>query len=731
MIKSEVKIRPAGRHILTIGKDLIQDHYAAIVELVKNSYDADATKVNITFDRCSDETIQIPVADNGHGMSANIITDKWMVPSTDYKKEKKTSPLGRIMQGQKGIGRYAVSVLGNIFLLETVHKNTKTSLDIDWNIFEKTKYLDDIRIPIKIYSTNEPQGTKLTITGGKEYLNLWYSGDKNNKAGISDFPAFEKLISELRKLKSPLEDISIKKDNFDIFIQINNFTLYPINIKIEPYPLFKFYDYRIYGTVSYDGKGNLHYSSQKAINIPEESIPFDLKKETKCGNITFDIRVFDRESASIDSLIKRGLKKENGDYLSKLEAKELLNKFNGIGVYRNGFRIRPLGDSDFDWLKLNEARIQKPTRKISFNQVIGIVQVEDEINSHLIEKSARDGLIENEAYSQLILLTTKVIEELEIRRYIYRKKAGLSRPSIKIESEFEKLFSFDSLKRDIQSTLDKYHIDSSVATKVLEYIEKSEQEKNKTLQGIREIFAVYQGQATLGKIINIVLHEGRKPLSFFKNHIPILEFYYKKYLNGNIDDLPTLTTIYDELKDELKDFSINSNILVSLFSKIDPLATGNRGKKKKLILKSEIEKSWKIFSDSNSDVVFNVKDDKNVPSAIYGWRQDIYAIFTNLIENSIYWMNEKVVPKKKIDIALHSNNGDITYIDYKDSGPGIDQSLIESEIIFEPDFSTKPDGTGIGLSIAGEAARRMGLELKAINCNEGAYFRLEKKEEEK
>lgn len=724
MIKTEVKIRPAGRHILTIGKDLIQDHYAAIVELVKNAYDADATKVNITFDRCSDETIQVTVADNGHGMSAQIITDKWMVPSTDYKKEKKTSPLGRIMQGQKGIGRYAVSVLGNIFLLETVHKNTKTSLDIDWNIFEKTKYLDDIRIPIKIYPTNEPQGTKLTITGGKEYLNLWYSDDKNNKSDISDFPAFEKLIYELRKLKSPLEDTSIKKDNFDIFIQINNFTLYPINVKIEPYPLFQFYDYRIYGTVSSDGKGNLHYLSQKAIKIQEESIPFDFGKETKCGNITFDIRVFDREPASIDALIKRGLKKENGDYLSKLEAKELLNKFNGIGVYRNGFRIRPLGDSGFDWLKLNEARIQKPTRKISFNQVIGIVQVEDEINSHLIEKSARDGLIENEAYSQLIELTKEVINALEIKRYLYRTKAGLSRPSIKIESEFEKLFSFDSLKKDIQSTLDKYHIDSSVTTKVLEYIEKSEQEKNKTLQGIKEIFAVYQGQATLGKIINIVLHEGRKPLSFFKNQIPILEFYYKEYLNGNTDDLPT---IYNKLKD----FSSNSNILVSLFSKIDPLATGNRGKKKKLILKSEIEKSWTIFSDSNIDVDFNVKDDNDVSSAVYGWKQDIYAVFTNLIENSIYWMNEKVVPKKKIDIFLYSNNGDITYIDYKDSGPGIDQSLIESEIIFEPDFSTKPDGTGIGLSIAGEAARRMGLELKALNCSEGAYFRLERKEEEK
>jgi hypothetical protein len=102
------KIRPAGRHIITIGRDLIKDKYAAIVELVKNAYDADSLSCTVSllpFEQSiieEEETktikgIKIIVADKGHGMSFDIVTDKWMVPSTDDKLHRATSPNGRVM----------------------------------------------------------------------------------------------------------------------------------------------------------------------------------------------------------------------------------------------------------------------------------------------------------------------------------------------------------------------------------------------------------------------------------------------------------------------------------------------------------------------------------------------------------------------------------------------------------------------------------------------------------
>ena len=105
--------------------------------------------------------------------------------------------------------------------------------------------------------------------------------------------------------------------------------------------------------------------------------------------------------------------------------------------------------------------------------------------------------------------------------------------------------------------------------------------------------------------------------------------------------------------------------------------------------------------------------------------EDIRIIFTNLIDNSIYWLSEKNVSERKITIQLIADGDSLDYIDYRDNGPGINRNHIESEVIFEPDFSTKPEGTGLGLAIAGETARRNSLRLKAIECDDGAHFTLE------
>lgn len=109
------------------------------------------------------------------------------------------------------------------------------------------------------------------------------------------------------------------------------------------------------------------------------------------------------------------------------------------------------------------------------------------------------------------------------------------------------------------------------------------------------------------------------------------------------------------------------------------------------------------------------------------WQQDMYAIFTNLVDNSIFWILANEMPERRIQVDIVSEGEKLLYIDYRDSGPGIDPRYIESEVIFEPQFSTKPDGTGLGLAIAGEAALRNGLELKVFASDQGAYFRLQPK----
>ena len=115
-------------------------------------------------------------------------------------------------------------------------------------------------------------------------------------------------------------------------------------------------------------------------------------------------------------------------------------------------------------------------------------------------------------------VTILVIMELEWRRFNYRRKEGLSRPALKIEQNLQGLFSFDELKHNVRTQLDK----GATAEKLLNLLTKTQADKNKVAEEIRQAVAIYQGQATLGKIINVILHEGRRPLSYFKTRYLIL-----------------------------------------------------------------------------------------------------------------------------------------------------------------------------------------------------------------
>ncbi len=714
------RFRPAGRHIFTIGRDLIQDQYAAIVELVKNAYDADSPDVHITF-RVPEERngLKIIVEDHGHGMDRETVVNKWLVPSTDDKYKRKISPDGRVMQGRKGIGRYAAALLGDNLTLETItEKKHKTTVQIAWDDFEEKEYLDEVEISVQTSISNEPSGTKLIITGGKKYLDEW------------DEVQLDKLNFELKKLISPFSTKifdGFSDDTFVIRLIFDNF--YSTSdkryqsLRIEPFPILEFYDYRISGQISADGRGKLIFQNQKARNTVEEEIPVDLRSPTDCGGLIFDLRVYDRDVDSIETLIHRGLTNPTGNYISKAEARKLLDEHNGIGVYRNGFRIRPLGDPAFDWLELNKQRVQDPSHKIGSDQVIGYVLIESEEKSQLQEKSARDGIRKNKAFNRLIDITkNQVISKLEERRFIYRKKAGLSRTATKVEQEIEKLYSFEELKKGISAKLVKSGVTQKDVDEIIEIISLKEKENSQIVDDIRQTVAIYQGQATLGKIINVILHEGRRPLNFFKNQIPNLNFWAKEIREEfKPEILDELTPITDGL-------GKNAETLVSLFKRLDPLAAAKRGPKKEFNLSNVLFACFQPFENSliENKITFEIVCPKSF--SLYGWEEDFYIIMTNLIDNSVFWMISKDAKQKNISVVV-SANLHFDYIDYRDTGPGIEPHLIESEVIFEPEFSTKPNGTGLGLAIAGEAAMRNGLDLKAFVSDTGAYFRLQPKGE--
>lgn len=730
------KIRPAGRHIITIGRDLIKDKYAAIVELVKNAYDADSKSCIVSLLPFSkiiiidDEEklvkgIKVIVKDEGHGMSFETVTDKWMVPSTDDKLYRRTSPKGRIMQGKKGIGRYSASIIGDDMVLQTIDETGDlTTLYLIWDHFEKAKYLSDVDILIENFKTVKESGTEIIILGDEHHLMEW------------DTRQLKNLKSELKKLIPPIDKdiISIEdvKDDFKIKLALGDFPFegYSNIIEdIEPYPLFELFDYKISGTISKEGIASLKYENKRIKGAPIEILndfkvvlnnDKDHEKQEVCGDLRVDFRVFDRDPSSIDGLIERGLKDPTtGEFIGKREARLILDTYNGIGVYRNGFRIRPLGDAGFDWLYLDNERVQNPSLKVGCDQVIGFIHIESEEKSGLIEKSARDGLKENAEYFGLREISKQILKELETRRFVYRQSVGLGRSNRDINEKIKRLYDFKDLQEKIDKELDTLGIDKERRVNINKLISDKEEKNNKIAEELKQVIALYQGQATVGKIINVVLHEGRKPLGYFKNQIPLINEWGQELQTNFSQEL------LDKIINRLSVIDEQGKMFIKLFGKLDPLSAKKRDRKKDFNVREVIENVKDVFLSELITQNINVLIECDVNQTAFGWKEDFYIVFTNLVDNSIYWLQNNEGIAKEISFKVYEDD-ELLIVDYRDTGAGIDKHLIESEIIFEPEFSNKTGGgTGLGLAISGEAIDRNDGELKAIYSETGAFFKIE------
>jgi signal transduction histidine kinase len=677
----KTKFRPRARIISLIGEELISDEPVALVELVKNAYDADAKEVKIEF-RSDDagNFTSIAISDDGEGMTLDTVLHSWFEPGTIQKKQKARSKKGRILQGAKGIGRFASARLGSSLLMETKHASSNQVITVltTWDNFDDDSYLDDIEIEYEV-STNPDRDTGTAL----------YIETANYKLWTDD--ALNDLHSRLSRLISPFNEIS----NFNIFLDVPG---YPqISGEVEPPDFLSSPKYFFSGSVSKNGSitGEIKLANSKKI-ITKSKPPRKNKSEyPQCGPFSFEIRAWDRDDLKI-------LASKLNQNVAQL--RKILNTYSGVSIYRDGFRVHPYGEPANDWLRLDLRSRLNPTRNLANNQIIASVQISRKLNADLKDRSTREGMIKNEAYEALHEWFIQVLTLLEEDRYSVRRTK--TAPT-QIQPIFE-AFDLSEAVKDVKDELGEDH----PVTKIVQETAKQVTEGSDRVQ---DAFSRLLMSAGLGHMVDIVIHEMGSPLGKIGREIVIIERQLKKLISGEQ---------YSPLNDRFASIRAWLEQLINLRKRLDPQTAGKRGRAIKFDIATEISANIDLYENITTKNKIAVNFERPTkPILVKMSRAVLSQVVANLLDNSVFWVIEKHGAKNggKINITIRRLKAGFS-LTITDDGTGISEA--NREVIFEPYFSTKPHGMGLGLHIVRLLMEPYGqLTLQERDGRKGASFK--------
>lgn len=395
-----VKFRISSALKTIIGKELITDDFIAVFELVKNSFDAQAKRVDITFDSLRTKDAKIVIQDNGEGMDRNDISHKWLFVAYSARKKQQDYRdkinSGRILAGAKGIGRFSCDRLGEQLKVYTKKKGGKGGwhiLEVDWSDFELDSQKEFQDIPARYTTANTipyamSHGTVLEITGLR-------SKDWDRDKLLKLRRSLERLVNPNQEndsthfavyLQAPEEkeqDRSLKQKAKQRGKEVEEWKLVNGLVKNFLFETLKLKTAQVNCHIAPNGNAITTRLEDRGILIYEltERNPY---QET-LRNI--DVHLFALNLSS-KLIFKNRMGVSARDYGS-------------VFLYKNGFRINPFGNPDDDNLGINRRHQQGFYRYLGTRDVSGRIEING-ANEAFQETSSRDGgLIKNKAFYDL------------------------------------------------------------------------------------------------------------------------------------------------------------------------------------------------------------------------------------------------------------------------------------------------------------------------------------------
>ena len=636
-----------------LGEELIHDKKIAIMELVKNAYDADADKVWITI-----RDDEITIEDNGHGMTEDIIRNSWLRVGNSTKaiNAKRSPKYKRLPIGEKGIGRLGVHRLGKVIQVTSKAENSReVYFEIDWNRFEKTPNLDDLK-PIVVVSREYPE----YFVGEKKYGTKLVIRDLKNRLEPKDIqflnvdllkllPPFAHAIQENFKIMlntkdGPFEDTA----TLNIF-KITQHAFFQYRIVVENAEIEEF-EYNFYSPNESALASRTIMKGEEELrklieNLKEKHAMASTK--LRVGRITFEGYIFDQKYSGI-----------SGHSFAK-EVKDYLQDNGGIRVYRDGMRIYNYGEEgkDNDILDLDRKRAKRLGDNIGYNQLLASIELDREKSKDLIEKTNREGFIHNEAFTSLRSQLDFCMEViLQLRK---RDRANMEALTGK---KYDKA-DIDTKIKKIVSQVDRLPINDREKSKLKNDLYVFSQE----FEQLKNIFLT---ASNTGLNLTFIVHEIDKIIGHLGRKI-------------KEKDITKVESVFLHLKN-----SINAYKDIMRLDK----------KKSQIYVPGLIDQA--LFNvtyrlESHAIAFTNVIDqDLN----IFGKKGLILGIFTNLFDNAIYWLEYYRVQNKKIHVGAYKKDDD-AYIVIADNGKGFNISFAAA---LRPFISGRIDegSMGIGLHLA-------------------------------
>lgn len=392
-----------------IGKDLINNDNIAVLELVKNSYDAGSKKVEVIFknlkenddagnDSYSDKSSKIFIIDDGTGMDEVDIKEKWLnIAYSDKKREKIKD--GRVLAGAKGVGRFSCDRLGQYLDLYTKKKEKSIyHLFIDWKDFEvedkKDLNIQDIEIQLEEISGQKfrekfdfqlEQGTILEMN---KLRSKWAIKEKKGKwdtSKILDLRRYlEKLINPNQAFESKRFAIELIARDFEKEDALKK-SQEKLNGVIENkiFEKLNFTTTVIEAVISASGDTittTLTDKGRKVLEVTEKNFEYSLLKDIK-------IVIF-----YLNPYAKAYFKRQSG--IRSVD-------FGSIFLFINGFRVNPLGDSGDDWLRMEVRKGQGYAKFLGSREVVGRIEIDD-LDGNFKIISSREGVVKDQKFSQIV-----------------------------------------------------------------------------------------------------------------------------------------------------------------------------------------------------------------------------------------------------------------------------------------------------------------------------------------